>query len=98
MILPKASRSVGILCLPLSLSLWALVGCSKVAAPAPAMAVSMATVTTNITGESQVQLNLTNTSARAVLVGVRSVIYQADGAMVTNFGDQRSFCGSDGPE
>lgn len=97
MILLKASRSVTILCLPLSSGLWFLFGCSKVAAPAPVMAVSLTTVTTNGTGETQVQLNLTNTSARAVLVGVRSVIYQADGARVTNFGIHAPFVGVTGP-
>lgn len=83
--------------MPWSLVLWPLLGCSKVAAPAPVIAISVATVTTNEFGETQVKLNLTNTSTRAVLIGVRSVIHPADGARVTNFGVHAPFVGLTGP-
>lgn len=70
-----------------------LSGCSKAAvAPAP-VAVVVVAVTTNASRETLVTLSLTNNLATSVLVGVRSIIHQTNGAWFTNFGMQPRFVG-----
>ena len=93
MILHNDSRRVGIACLSSIFALCALLGCSKQKAPAPVMTVRLAAVTTNLSGEVLVQLSITNQSASAVLVGVRSTIYRAQGSWITNFDIRPRFVG-----
>ncbi len=71
-------------CLSAIVGLCTLVGCSKANVPAP-VTVRMATVTTNAGGDVLVQLSITNESATAVHLGVRSAIYRAQDSWITNF-------------
>jgi hypothetical protein len=77
--------------------LCAVLGCSKLKAPLPVVAVGLVTVTTNADGEVLVQLSLTNHSASAILVGVRSAVHQAQGLWKTNFDIRPRFVGLAGP-
>lgn len=90
-------RRIGTLCAISSVVLCTLTGCSKPKAPGPFVTVSVAGVTTNAGGDVLVQLALTNSSTRAVLLSVRSTIYHREGAWVTNFGNLPRFAGLAGP-
>ena len=87
------SARIGIASLLAIVGLCCLLGCSKEKATAPVPTVQLATVTTNSIGEILVQLNITNHSASAVLIGVRSVIYQDKGSWNTNFNIHPRFIG-----
>jgi hypothetical protein len=89
------SGRLGIACLSVIVGLCGLVGCSK--AKAPVITVRLATVTTNASGDVLVQLSITNQSASAVLVGVRSAIYRAQDSWITNFDIRPRFVGMAGP-
>ncbi len=89
--------SVRIAALSSILGLCGLLGCSKATPPVPAMSVNVATVGTNAVGEVLVQLNLTNRSARGVVVSARSAIYAAQGTWITNFNIHPLFVGLAGP-
>lgn len=87
------SGRLGIACLSVIVGLCAPVGCSKAKAPAPVITVRLATVTTNASGDVLVQLSITNQSASAVLVGVRSTVYRAQNLWITNFDIRPRFVG-----
>ncbi len=57
------------------------------------MSVNVARVGTNAAGEVLVQLGLTNRSARAMVVSVRSAIYAVQGTWTTNFNIHPLFVG-----
>jgi hypothetical protein len=97
MYLQNHSGRVGIACLSAIVGLCALLGCSKAKAPPPVITVRLATVTTNAGGDVMVQLSITNQSASAVLVGVRSAVYRAQDSWVTNFDIRPLFVGVTGP-
>jgi hypothetical protein len=87
------SARIGIASLLAIVGLCCLLGCSKEKATAPVPTVQLATVTTNSIGEILVQLNITNQSASAVLISVRSAIYQDKGSWNTNFNIHPRFVG-----
>jgi len=91
------SGRVGIACLSAIVGLCALLGCSKAKVPAPVITVRLATVTTNASGDVLVQLSITNQSASAVLVGVRSAVYRTQDSWITNFDIHPLFVGMAGP-
>jgi len=97
MIVRNDSGRVGIACLSAIVAFCALLGCSKAKAPAPAITVQLAAVTTNAGGDVLVQLSITNQSASAVLVGVRSAVYRAQDSWITNFDIRPRFVGLAGP-
>lgn len=84
---------VGIASFLAIVGLCTLLGCFKAKPPEPVPTVRLATVTTNSIGEILVQLNITNQSASAVLVGVRSIIYQDKSSWNTNFNISPRFVG-----
>jgi len=67
-------------------------GCTNAKTPAPILAVSVPNVATNSNGVT-LTLHLTNSSSKALLVSVRSVIHQTNGNWFTNFGAQPMFSG-----
>ena len=97
MIPRNESVRVGRACLSAIVGFCALLGCSKAKAPAPAITVRLAMVTTNTNGDVLVQLSITNQSASAVLVGVRSAVYRAHDSWITNFDIRPRFVGLAGP-
>lgn len=71
-----------------------LVGCSKrPAAPVPLVLLGLVSAQTNAGGAVVVQLSLTNTTARSILVGARSVIEQQQGGWATNYSTAPMFVG-----
>ena len=78
-------------------SICVLVGCSKgPAGAAPSVLLGVVSAQSNPGGAAVVQLSLTNTTARSILVGGRSVIEQKQGVWATNYSRVPMFVGLSG--